>query len=1393
MPIPTTPPYPPLSFSLPKVSFRKIPPSEALELSVPAGVHERQHVEYGFNNGAEYVRPEHYLRFIEPVEAELKNRVEYDMDEQDQEWLDQVNAERKRSGMDTISYEVFEILVDRIEKEWFDLMKRVPKKTSPSLGQGLADSVEDTRCAICDDGECENSNAIVFCDGCNLAAHQDCYGIPYIPEGQWLCRKCTVSPDRAISCILCPHEGGAFKQTSNGKWAHLLCAIWIPETGVSNPVYMEPIDGVEQIPKARWKLQCYLCRQRVGACIQCDNRNCCTAFHVTCAREAGLLLKFNRQRADPHGHGTSTALGSDTAHAANISLSDDEDTGPEVLRACCGKHLPKEVREERERLGIAFPLTLNLRADGDDTPTASRASTPGGAGSDIFDRSTLGSQRKKGASRAGPSAVNGHAHAQPPNGNAQLNGTTSKAARAYKKSYRAGPPLLPKYVTDRIFEYTHKIRIRGKQQFVAQLARFWSLKREARRGAPLLKRLHLEPWTASPIPKEQAETEKERKLEYLRMLRQDLESLRLLADLSLRREQEKAKQIEVLKSTLVDQLLLPHVDSLRKAFQEISSLDRQGLFAQPVSAAEVPDYYDIIKKPMDWSLISARVDANTYGTIADFESDIKQVTLNARLYNKPDTPYHKLALKIEKAAGPIFAALHAKVASMHGVENTNMATAVQAWTEEQDSIRLNGGTALSQEDLERLLERLGPDLTFHLESELSILKVVEEPDLCAQASLVKALLENDESRKLADGDNADAHAEEKRLNLFDNIILQALAEEPSDDLVSSHETLASPAVPAEAPEQVSSRKRKIKVKRARSEAPGADEPSKRRRKEDAGAAEPAPIAEFTDDVQGVPMLAPIEDAAPPAPSPSVQPSSSPELVAPEPVPASVPDTAPAISPELPSTRKSRARRASIRSDTKSPNIPAEVDMVPAAEVDDAETVPAETVEPSEVVKDGDAPGSSSKTDRTPSVQASPHLPNTPAFEAAQSEPSGDSLNDDSILAQRRKLAGIVPTTLEVQDVSPWDTFKRFETGWVLPEGTKRHSRPSNLKENHVSLDRRPKEVANRVVSKDKQSIIAVQSQDEGTSDAIAGPSSERMNALEAREYDNSSDLTSIGGDSSELSEDETMDEDNNDGDDQDDEERAKAAAAQRRRRARAQRRRELRGGDVEDDQYVRDSNGRFASGTKQKKKKKKKKALRKSKEAESESEAEQPEAAAATAESAAADSDSEALSELSEDHEEEKTADVTDGMERSQSAMSETFRASHNKGDRGSRGRRGRVKVPRVKALGEGEPEEFVDGTMVWAKMSGFPFSPAVIVEPEKTRDEVPLSVLEGKRGADQVHLVHFYDHKSSWSWLATRNLRFMFDYEEVDKALLKAPDARTQHLRNQVREQYNLARSFKA
>jgi hypothetical protein len=38
------------------------------------------------------------------------------------------------------------------------------------------------------------------------------------------------------------------------KWAHLLCAMWIPEVSLGNATFQEPVQDVEKVPKTRWKL-----------------------------------------------------------------------------------------------------------------------------------------------------------------------------------------------------------------------------------------------------------------------------------------------------------------------------------------------------------------------------------------------------------------------------------------------------------------------------------------------------------------------------------------------------------------------------------------------------------------------------------------------------------------------------------------------------------------------------------------------------------------------------------------------------------------------------------------------------------------------------------------------------------------------------------------------------------------------------------------------------------------------------------------------------------------------------------------------------------------------------------------------------------------------------------
>ncbi|KAI8469830.1 MAG: PHD-zinc-finger like domain-containing protein, partial [Monoraphidium minutum] len=115
----------------------------------------------------------------------------------------------------------------------------------------------------------------------------------------WLCRSCELKEPTAPDpqCCLCPIAGGALKPTTvPGAWCHAACMQWIPEVTVGDPARMEPIDRIPQVQKERWELQCCICRQRMGAKIQCCS--CFLAYHPLCARMAGLHLEL-RDPKDP--------------------------------------------------------------------------------------------------------------------------------------------------------------------------------------------------------------------------------------------------------------------------------------------------------------------------------------------------------------------------------------------------------------------------------------------------------------------------------------------------------------------------------------------------------------------------------------------------------------------------------------------------------------------------------------------------------------------------------------------------------------------------------------------------------------------------------------------------------------------------------------------------------------------------------------------------------------------------------------------------------------------------------------------------------------------------------------------------------------------------------------
>ena len=122
---------------------------------------------------------------------------------------------------------------------------------------------EDAVCMCCFDGSSLEGNRIMFCDGCNAAVHQACYGVQEIPEGDFFCDRCRAvqvmadtkeegdeseeafDPDKVrdvIKCCMCPLYHGGFKPTTDGRWIHMCCALWSGESTILDINEMAPIN-----------------------------------------------------------------------------------------------------------------------------------------------------------------------------------------------------------------------------------------------------------------------------------------------------------------------------------------------------------------------------------------------------------------------------------------------------------------------------------------------------------------------------------------------------------------------------------------------------------------------------------------------------------------------------------------------------------------------------------------------------------------------------------------------------------------------------------------------------------------------------------------------------------------------------------------------------------------------------------------------------------------------------------------------------------------------------------------------------------------------------------------------------------------------------------------------
>ncbi|KAI3809635.1 hypothetical protein L1987_19231 [Smallanthus sonchifolius] len=155
-------------------------------------------------------------------------------------------------------------------------------------------------CAVCQSTDGDPLDPIVFCDGCDLTVHTTCYGNPLtkgVPEGDWFCSQCEFDDKKkSLTCCLCGINGGAVKLTNDGRWTHIVCALFIPEVFFGDPVGREGIDCSKVVGR-RWGGRCYVCKGSKGCVLDCSEEKCGLRFHVTCGLKEDLCIEYKEGRS----------------------------------------------------------------------------------------------------------------------------------------------------------------------------------------------------------------------------------------------------------------------------------------------------------------------------------------------------------------------------------------------------------------------------------------------------------------------------------------------------------------------------------------------------------------------------------------------------------------------------------------------------------------------------------------------------------------------------------------------------------------------------------------------------------------------------------------------------------------------------------------------------------------------------------------------------------------------------------------------------------------------------------------------------------------------------------------------------------------------------------------
>ncbi|XP_059644606.1 uncharacterized protein LOC132286306 [Cornus florida] len=125
----------------------------------------------------------------------------------------------------------------------------------------------------------------------------------------------------------------------------------------------------------------------------------------------------------------------------------------------------------------------------------------------------------------------------------------------------------------------------------------------------------------------------------------------------LLKAKESPKHDDHAACTVLSMPWMPEKRILELILDILQKRDTHEIFAEPVDPSEVEDYYEIIKEPMDFGTMRAKLHEGMYSSLEQFEHDVFSISRNAMHFNSSATIYFRQARAIQELAKKVFDAL----------------------------------------------------------------------------------------------------------------------------------------------------------------------------------------------------------------------------------------------------------------------------------------------------------------------------------------------------------------------------------------------------------------------------------------------------------------------------------------------------------------------------------------------------------------------------------------------------------------------------------------------------------------------------------------------------------------------------------------------------------------